>query len=138
VGFCSRSNVVKMVYHNTGQTTIKLCVHPVLKVITISVDHNGTCMSRSQTRFLSMSYNLHTFQSTTNYIWTDLGANPSLRCKKPATNRLSYCTAVRLNLSVFTIPVTEELVSRFRQLMTRKHSWCSWLQLPNASPIFFS
>jgi hypothetical protein len=30
--------------------------------------------------------------SSTNLIWTALGANQSLRCKKPATNRLSYST----------------------------------------------
>jgi hypothetical protein len=28
--------------------------------------------------------------STTNPTWTDLDANPGLRGKKPATNRLSY------------------------------------------------
>jgi hypothetical protein len=31
--------------------------------------------------------------STTNPTWTDLRANPGLRAKKPATNRLSYGTA---------------------------------------------
>jgi hypothetical protein len=28
--------------------------------------------------------------STTDLTWTDLGANPGLRVKKPTTNRLSY------------------------------------------------
>jgi hypothetical protein len=31
--------------------------------------------------------------TTTNHTWTDLLANPCLRRKKPATNRLSYSTA---------------------------------------------
>jgi hypothetical protein len=32
--------------------------------------------------------------STTNPTWPDLGSNPGRRCGKPATNRLSYSTAM--------------------------------------------
>jgi hypothetical protein len=36
--------------------------------------------------------------STTHPTWPDLGSNPSRRCGKPATNRLSYGTAYSLTL----------------------------------------
>jgi hypothetical protein len=37
--------------------------------------------------------------STTNPTWPDLGSNPGHRCRKPATNRLSYGTALH---SIYT------------------------------------
>jgi hypothetical protein len=34
--------------------------------------------------------------STTNPTWYDLGSNPDLHCRKPATNRLSYGTGLAM------------------------------------------
>jgi hypothetical protein len=42
--------------------------------------------------------------STTNPTWPDLGSKPGRHCRKPATNRLSYGTALRKFFMVFLGP----------------------------------
>jgi hypothetical protein len=53
---------------------------------------------------------------TTNPTWTDLGSNPGLRGERPATNRLSHCTAPG---NGFNIPY---------QMIKSEHFWRDLLQ----------
>jgi hypothetical protein len=51
--------------------------------------------------------------STTNPTWTDMGANPGLRCEKPATNRLSCGTVRRFLISFSNINWISKLKTEF-------------------------
>jgi hypothetical protein len=45
----------------------------------------------------------------TNHIWTGLGANPGLRCERPATNRLCYSTTFTSALKIEAVCSSETL-----------------------------
>ena len=59
----------------------------------VSVERGGKIL-RGETEVLGEKYVCATFCAT-NLTWADLGLNPGLRRKRPATNYLSHGTAVK-------------------------------------------
>jgi hypothetical protein len=59
----------------------------------MSMESDGGMILTGETRSTRRKPCAGATLSTTNPTWIDTGANPDLRGDRPATNRLSHCTA---------------------------------------------
>jgi hypothetical protein len=67
--------------------------------------------------------------STTNPTWTDLGANPSLRGKRPATKRVSHGRAFRgiiKGITYWSAQGTEENYEKTPYISTYRKNSHTW------------